>query len=84
MPDSFPAVGLRCVNPLLRQINGGNHWSLAVIVRPHVCMDQERSKTDNPEPDEPTGGDVDLSCILLLDSLGDFHGSAEIAKRLRS
>ena len=57
-------------------VNGGAHWSLAVIVNPGALVngiETEKSEDDNDE----------AGCIICLDSLGASHNKPEIAITLR-
>jgi Ulp1 family protease len=62
-------------------VNMGSHWSLSVIVRPGLIGNnsKESSPDTATDPDDKTN----KPCIMFMDSL-DLHGSADIARKLRS
>ena len=65
---------------LVIPINFSNHWSLAVVVRPGLCMYSFQ------DPGEGENQAIDLnaqkSCIMFMDSLG-CHNPGNIGKKIR-
>ena len=72
---------------LVIPINFANHWSLVVIVRPSICMEEydSLSRSSSNGTEEKAGGEEsdNKSCILFMDSLG-MHSPSQIGKKLRS
>ena len=60
---------------LVIPINLLNHWSLVVVVRPSLCMEESNDDT------------IDLnahkSCIMFMDSLG-LHRANTIGRKIRA
>ena len=59
-----------------------NHWSLVVVVRPTICMEED-GLAENDPIDLATPTEHDKSCIMFLDSLG-MHSVNTIGKKMRS
>ena len=61
---------------LVIPVNLVNHWSLVVVVRPALCMQDIHS-------DDTVAPNSDKSCIMFLDSLG-IHRSGTIGRKIRA